>query len=301
MFLFFKVGKENGFYGLENHLKKKFLPLTLGILDSRRKAGFLFSTKISFYIKEILFFFDFQPNFMFSPSQASLKLGVSIPTLRLWDQLGLIKTVRTVGGHRRFILPQESESSSVLVCYARESSKKLKVNLDHQIQHLASLYPEAEIVSDYGSGLNFKRPGFLSLLDRSYNGDLKELVVTSRDRLCRFAFTFVESIFVRNGCKITVLSDTQGSEKQELAEDIISIITVFTNRYNGRRRYNKIQKDQANIESIPEKDDKQMDEFVQSSIQQCSQGSEEGKNEIDGTEEEDYINIESDDEQEEIE
>jgi putative resolvase len=216
---------------------------------------------------------------MLSPSEASLKLGVSINTLRLWDQSGLIKTVRTKGGHRRFILPEDPKSNSVVVCYARESSKKQKVNLEHQIQTLTSLYPGSEVVSDYGSGLNFKRPGFLSLLDRSYDRNLQELVVTSRDRLCRFAFSFVESVFTRNGCKVTVLSELQGSEEQELAEDIISIITVFTNRYHGRRRYNKNPQIQTEFEPIPEKDDQQVDEPLQQSLQQGSQNDEEPEDE----------------------
>jgi predicted site-specific integrase-resolvase len=57
---------------------------------------------------------------------------------------------------------------------------------------MQSLYPDAEIIKDIGSGLNFKRKGLQSLLDRVLRVDKFKLIVACRDRLARFGFELVQ-------------------------------------------------------------------------------------------------------------
>ncbi|KAJ3249738.1 hypothetical protein HK104_007574, partial [Borealophlyctis nickersoniae] len=99
-------------------------------------------------------------------------------------------------------------------------------------------YPSHHVITDIGSGINFKRSGLRTLLERSRRGLVKEIVLALRDRLCRFAFDLLSYIFKLNDTKIIVVfSDPEpsASSLQELSEDILAINTVFICRLQGRR------------------------------------------------------------------
>jgi hypothetical protein len=105
-------------------------------------------------------------------------------------------------------------------------------------------YPNAEIVKDIGSGINFKRKGLLSLLERSMSGAVITLVVAYRDRLARFGSGIIEFILNRNGGKIVVLNEVSLSPEEELTRDLLTILHVFSCRLHGLRKYKaKIEED----------------------------------------------------------
>jgi predicted site-specific integrase-resolvase len=115
---------------------------------------------------------------------------------------------------------------------------------------MQSLYPEAEIIKDIGSGLNFKRKGLRSLLDRLLQGDKFILVVACRDRLARFGFELVQYMVEQNGGQIVVLDKTVHSPQSELTQDLLSILHLFSYRMHGLRKYSKkIKEDLSEIES----------------------------------------------------
>ena len=119
-----------------------------------------------------------------------------------------------------------------------------------------STYPEAEIIKDIGSGLNFKRKGLRSLLDRLLQGDKFMLVVACRDRLARFGFELVQYMVEQNGGEIVVLDKTVHSPQSELTQDLLSILHVFSCRMHGLRKYSKkIKEDLSEIESGTETED----------------------------------------------
>jgi putative resolvase len=131
------------------------------------------------------------------------------------------------------------------VCYARVSSEHQKSDLQRQIEDLQSSYPGTEIISDVGSGLNWKRKGLLALLERVYQGDVETVVVRHRDRLCRFGSELILWIFSKTDTKLVVHSKNPESEttadancKTELVDDLLSIVTVFVARNNGQRSAN---------------------------------------------------------------
>ena len=101
-------------------------------------------------------------------------------------------------------------------------------------------YPSAVIVCDIGSGLNFKRKGLRSILERLLCGDVIEIVVAHRDRLARFGFDFIQLITERNGGKIMVLDGTSHSPEEELTKDLLTILHVFSCRMRRLRKY-KVQ------------------------------------------------------------
>ena len=125
------------------------------------------------------------------------------------------------------------------ICYCRVSSSKQRDDLDRQIAYMQSLYPGAEVIKDIGSGLNFKRKGLRSLLDRLLRGDKFILVVTCRDRLARFGFELVQYLVEQNGGQILVLDKTVHCPQSELARDLLSILHIFSYRIQGLRKYSK--------------------------------------------------------------
>ncbi|WP_293109145.1 IS607 family transposase [Moorena sp. SIO3I6] len=128
--------------------------------------------------------------------------------------------------------------------YARVSSRSQKADLEQQVQFLKSRYPEAEIIKDIGSGLNFRRKGLQSLLDRVLGGTCKYIVVAHKDRLCRFGFDLISWLCCKFKTKILVLDEKNLSPEQEMVEDVLAVIHVFSCRLYGLRKYkNKIIED----------------------------------------------------------
>ena len=188
------------------------------------------------------------------PKEASKILGVNLDTLRRMAKRGEIKHIRTDTGRYLFDIssflkrgnPDIQERKTI--CYARVSSRGQKSDLQNQIGLLKTKYPETEVISDFGSGLNFHRKGLEKIMDLAYKGELKEIVVTYKDRLCRFGFELIEYILkTQSNAKIMVLCQNSTSKESELATDLLSIITVFSARMHGLRKYKKQIKEDKSI------------------------------------------------------
>ncbi|CAN0517844.1 unnamed protein product, partial [Ectocarpus sp. 8 AP-2014] len=123
------------------------------------------------------------------------------------------------------------------IAYCRVSSSKQKDDLGRQVQSFQETHPEHEIVKDIGSGINFKRKGLLRVVDAILQGHVEEIVIAHRDRLCRFAFDFLEWICKRGNTRIVVQDKVIRSSEQELTEDLVAIIHVFSCKLHGSRRY----------------------------------------------------------------
>ncbi|GHV36106.1 hypothetical protein FACS1894187_10140 [Synergistales bacterium] len=129
-------------------------------------------------------------------------------------------------------------------------------------------YPNAEIIKDIGSGINFKRKGLLSVLERSMSGTVITLVVAYRDRLARFGSGLVEFILNRNGGKLVVLNEVVLSPEQELTQDLLTILHVFSYRLHGLRKYKaEIQADSLLSNNTAEADTSPMDGSVTVCVQ----------------------------------
>ena len=182
------------------------------------------------------------------PEEASKLLKVTVRTLQLWEGAGKITCVRTKGNHRRFlrddiiaILPSEKHPppKQKNICYCRVSTPSQKEDLERQVEYFTCKYPNHEIIKDIGSGINFKREGFNSILDSAIKGNIGEIVVTHKDRLCRFGFELIRRIIEGhpNYGKILVLNQEETSPEKELVNDLLSIITVFSSRLYGLRSH----------------------------------------------------------------
>lgn len=188
-----------------------------------------------------------------SIGEAADFLGVSVQTLRRWDREGkLSPSERTSGGQRRYDLsklrPQyfhREESDRKTIAYARVSSHDQKDDLDRQKQIL-EMYCAAqgwtyEVIGDLGSGMNYRKRGLKRLLDGIINGSIGRLVLTHKDRLLRFGAELIFSICEEKGVEVVLINKgAEPSFEEELAQDVLEIITVFSARlYGSRSRKNK--------------------------------------------------------------
>ena len=171
--------------------------------------------------------------------KAAVQLGIHQNTLRRYSDEGRIQTIRTASGQRRSDVDAfvRESADAVVVCYCRVSSAKQREDLVRQVAFMRERYPNAEIVSDVGGGLNFRRKGLVSILERLHRGDKLRIVVAHRDRLARFGFELIQWLAEQNGGGILVLNNADYSPEQELTQDILAILHTFSCRLHGLRRY----------------------------------------------------------------
>jgi len=161
--------------------------------------------------------------------------GLHPNTLRKYADKGTIPHYRQPSGGRMFDVSKFIRTAASTICYARVSRPKQKEDLHGQVDALSKHYPQAEIIQDIGSGLNFKRKGLRSILERLLYGEKLRIVVTHRDRLARFGFDLIEYLVSKNNGEILVLNQVSTSPESELVSDITTIVTVFSSRLHGLR------------------------------------------------------------------
>ena len=178
----------------------------------------------------------------------SKEIGVSISTLRTWDKTGYLKPAKVLdNGYRYYSDEQIDKYLNVdsdiddrkIVLYARVSTKKQMDDLGRQIENLKTYaYTKGysfELITDIGSGLNYKKEGLKKLIRMVCNKEIKKLVILYKDRLVRFGFELIEEVCRINDVEIEIIDNTTVSKEQELTDDLIQIITVFANRLYGSR------------------------------------------------------------------
>jgi excisionase family DNA binding protein len=188
-------------------------------------------------------------------SKAAKILGVSVATLRRWDKEGRLVSTKTEGGHRRYdiskIKPEtvhrfDFAESRKTIAYARVSSKDQKNDLERQKQILELFCSKNgwsfEIVSDLGSGMNYQKKGLKKLISAILDDSVMRLVITHKDRLLRFGAELVFAICEAKGVEVIIINKGEDTTfEEDLATDVLEIITVFSARlYGSRSRKNKI-------------------------------------------------------------
>ena len=112
----------------------------------------------------------------------------------------------------------------ITIGYCRVSSHKQKDDLERQIDnvktYLLAKGQPFEIISDIGSGINYKKKGLQELIRRISQNQVEKVVVLYKDRLLRFGFELIEYITSLYNCEIEIIDNTEKSEQQELVEEI---------------------------------------------------------------------------------
>jgi len=184
-------------------------------------------------------------------SKAAKFFGVSQVTLRRWEEQGKIKVERTPKGHRRYDLsslkasPKHSLVNKQTIGYARVSSHDQKNDLATQSAVLetfcvANGWPY-EIIQDLGSGLNYKKKGLKKVIQGICSGAIQRLVITNKDRLLRFGSELIFSLCEEFGVEVVMINSKEDRNiEEDLVQDVLEIITVFSARLYGlRSRKNK--------------------------------------------------------------
>ena len=176
--------------------------------------------------------------------EAARVLGVSQKTLRIWADSGRLRSFRLPSGYRRYdpasitnVEGGDVHHAKQRIVYCRVSTAGQRQFLNNQVEAMRAKHPGYRIITDIGSGLNFKRKGLRTILDLCFAGRLKELRLSHKDRLCRFAFDLLRWVFARHGVEVHVDDGADASPRDEFCEDLLSVITVFAARTNGARSY----------------------------------------------------------------
>ena len=176
---------------------------------------------------------------------ADLK-AVSVDTIRRWEKDGKIKSVRTNGGHRRYRLADFVEQKlGKTIAYARVSSQDQKPDLDRQDAVLSGYCQyngwDYEVIRDLGSGMNYRKKGLNKLLTAILDGDVARLVITHKDRLLRFGSELIFAVCEYHDIEVIILNKKEDATfEEDLASDVLEIITVFSARlYGSRSNQNK--------------------------------------------------------------
>ena len=199
----------------------------------------------------------------YSSKDVTKILGVTAQTLRNWDKEGKLKPSYTKSNGYRYysedvILSYTQERKTKkdinVVLYARVSSKKQQDDLERQISNLKEYakdkYEKYDVISDIGSGINYEKPGLKKLIEMINKKQVDIIVVLYKDRLLRYGFELVEYFAKLNNVKIEVIDKIDKNQDQELVEDLVQIITVFSCKLQGKRKKKTKELLQKTIDEI---------------------------------------------------
>ena len=194
-------------------------------------------------------------------------LNVLVITLQRWDNDGKLKAFRTPTNRRYYTYEQYLEYTGIhketdsrkIVIYTRVSTSNQKDDLKNQVEFLRQ-YDNAkgmivdEVIEDYGSGLNYNRKKWNRLIDRCMTNEISTIIITHKDRFIRFGYDWFESFLAKFNVEIIVVNNESLSPQEELVQDIISILHIFSCRIYGLRKYKKkIREDEEVEKSIQDR------------------------------------------------
>ena len=191
----------------------------------------------------------------YSIGQFAKAIGKTTKTLRNWDKNGKLKPVRVEDtGYRYYSqeqlnhflgLKSEKQINKKIIGYCRVSSHKQKDDLERQIENVKTyMYAKGyqfEIITDIGSGINYNKKGLNQIIDMVTNSEVEKIVVLYKDRLIRFGYELIGNLCNKFGTTIEIIDNTEKTEQQELVEDLVQIVTVFSCSLQGKRA-NKAKK-----------------------------------------------------------
>lgn len=185
----------------------------------------------------------------YSIGQFSKLIGKTSQTLREWDKKDILKPHHVAPtGYRYYSQEQLNHflgikgievKSKKVIGYCRVSSHKQKDDLERQIENVKTYMIAKgysfDVITDIGSGINYNKKGLNQLIDMITNSEVEKVVVLYKDRLIRFGYELIENLCEKYGTTIEIIDNSEKAEEQELVEDLIQIVTVFSCRLQGKR------------------------------------------------------------------
>ena len=195
----------------------------------------------------------------YKPKEFAELLNVSVKTLQRWDREKTLVANRTPTNRRYYTYDQylqfkgigKDADSRKIVIYTRVSTRNQADDLENQVDFLQQ-YVNAkgliadDIIRDYGSGLDYNRKKWNQLLSEVMENKIKMILVSHKDRFVRFGFDWFEKFCNKFNVEIVVVKNEKLSPQEELVQDTVSILHVFSCRLYGLRKYEKqIEGDEA--------------------------------------------------------
>ena len=170
------------------------------------------------------------------------RYNISPQLFYLWRTTGKLQTKELVKNHHLVWVEDEpSNNPRIVAVYGRVSTSKQKQDLSNQIdvlkKYVISNGSNPKVFSDIGSGMNEKRPGLISLMNEIVQNKISKVVISHKDRLTRFGFGYLETIFKMYNTEIEIINlEDDKSFQEELTEDLIAIIHHFSMKFYGKRK-----------------------------------------------------------------
>lgn len=200
----------------------------------------------------------------YKPKDFAELLGVSVKTLQRWDRDGILKANRTPTDRRYYTYDQYLQFKGIqtkndrrdIVIYARVSTRNQKDDLQNQVDFLKQFCNAKgmivnQCIEDFGSGLNYNRKKWNKLLDDVMGNKIKTIIITNKDRFIRFGYDWFEKFCEKFNTKIIIVNNETLSPKEELVQDMIAILHMFSCRLYGLRKYkNQIKEDEEIVKEL---------------------------------------------------
>ena len=174
------------------------------------------------------------------------KVGVNVATLRRMDASGDLKPYHVSKGGTRYYSTEQlkyfgdtQQKAKLVAGYCRVSTPSQKDELENQVNNVKTYMIAKgysfEMITDIGSGIDYKRQGLKKLIDKINNQEISKIVILYKDRLVGFGYELIEYLCFINNIEIEIIDHTETSKEKELTDDLIQIITIFANRLYGQR------------------------------------------------------------------
>ncbi len=188
----------------------------------------------------------------YRPHEFAALIGKTVNTLQRWDRQGILPAHRSPTGRRYYTHDQyleyrglKAKGAGTTIAYARVSTQGQKPDLQNQVAALRAYCQAHQIqvdewVEEMGSGLNYQRKHFNRIMEEIELGRVQRLIVAHKDRLVRFGFEWFAAFCQRHGTDLLIVNGDTLSPEQELVQDLLSIVHIFSARLYGLRSYKKV-------------------------------------------------------------
>lgn len=199
---------------------------------------------------------------IYKPKDFAKMLNVSVKTLQRWDNENTLKAYRNPKGRRYYTHEQYLSFTKILsiadkkiVIYARVSTNNQKDDLNNQVEFLKNYANSKgliinEIITDIDSGLNYNRKKWNELINDCINQKIKTIIISNKDRFIRFGYDWFERFLLNYGVNIIVVNNDKLSPNEDLIQDLISIIHVFSCKIYGLKKYKKFISEDKDVNQL---------------------------------------------------
>lgn len=180
-------------------------------------------------------------------SQVANMTALHPSTLRRLHKQGKLVPYKISDGGTRYYLEEDvlkfmglsNPKDRSIIGYCRVSLTKQKDDLDRQVENIKTyMYAKGynfEIITDIGSGIDYNKKGLETLIEKICNNEVEKIVILYKDRLVRFGYELIEKICKIYNTEIEIVDNSTISTEEELVNDLIQIVTVFSYKLHGRR------------------------------------------------------------------